>query len=44
MPLRKPTWQVSYIPTGNDEVIRILKSQEGLDHMDEYETDVFAQN
>ena len=44
MPLRKPTWQVSYIPTGSDEVIRILKSQEGLDHMDEYETDVFAQN
>ena len=44
MPLRKPTWQVSFIPTGNDEVIRILKSQEGLDHMDEYKTDVFAQN
>ena len=44
MSLRKSQWQVSYILTGNDEVIRMLKSQEVLNHIDEYDTDVFAQN
>lgn len=44
MLLRKFNRQVLCFPTGNDEVITILKSQEVLDHMDEVEADVFALN
>ena len=39
MLLRKFNRQVLCFPTGNDEVITILKSQEVLDHMDEVEAD-----
>lgn len=44
MLLEKSHWKGLYIPTGSYQLIRMLKPQEILHHMNEVDTDVFALN